>query len=1118
MIKQNNAAEQTLERPKRYFRSIRLDSDIYDINNLSGYALTSHVLYVLGRIEDGLNYNAKERAYTLTGPYGSGKSAFALFLSHLLDNRNDENLNMAFAILSKKDQILATSFANTLGNHGLFPVVLTLRRAPLAHSILDGLIRALQKERQSKMVRSLISEIRNDLLSNQLSSQIVKMRIEAFISVLPKHYKGMMLVLDELGKALEYTARYTGEDVYLLQELAEYASRSGEKPFLLIGILHQAFEQYGEYLNYAARQEWAKVQGRFCDVAFIEPPEQQIRLAVQAITSLNIDKKENDKIKATGITGHIIEKGFIPNGLKPEEILSLAFNAFPLHLTVLLALPYLFKRFAQNERSLFAYLLSSEPFALQDQLTNNCEDLIRLPDLFDYFLANVSGNITKQTYGRRWLEISDALERTPDLILEEVKVLKTIGLLGILGEISFMHPTYEFISLALSDEINNDSVQACLASLQKRSLIVYRRYNKTYKIWEGSDVDIEARLDEGRRKTQGLLLAEDLQNFLLKRPMVARRHSHELGAMRFFELRYLDSIVLSKHLLPTEGIDGTVVCCLPSTQGQVSTFVDWMKNEDISQLKNVLIVVPQQIGAIRDAASELRAIYWVWQNTPELRDDRIARRELAERTSQIEQQLTQAVQHLLDPRPEPLGSNAKWYYLGKKQEQVVNLRGISELLSEVMDHVYHKSPRIKNELINKRGISSAASGARRNLVERMLTNERDPLLGIEGYPPERSIYESVLMAGGLHQHGDISWQLPSKEMDPLNLLPTFNYMEQLIFGSMEEPYPLDILLKELSSPPFGIMDGLFPVILVAFLLSYSNEISLYREGVFIPEPQIADFEVLMRRPELYSIMGSRLQGERKHLVRRIANSLNVKPTTLSVARSLINMVRTLPDHAWRTRNLPEPVLKLRTVIEQARSPERLLFIDIPQALDEQPFTDEPVDSENHINSFFAKLNQAIQEWSSITQARINHAENLLLSACDLPTGKKGWQDLIKTAHIIKDKPCNSDLKPFINRLTVENDLRAIIDSVLAQVAGRPPRSWTDTEVANFPTQAQQIGELFVATTQMYSVLSEKDEVACNELLNKFKSQLNNEAPSHIIKVALSRLLQNIDNFKGEDYE
>ena len=95
---------------------------------------------------------------------------------------------------------------------------------------------------------------------------------------------GLILVVDELGKFLEYAAQHPSRgDMFVLQSLAEFAARSEEAPLLLLTMLHQAFEQYAQRLEQSHREEWSKVQGRFEDVAFIEPTEQVLRLIGDAI-------------------------------------------------------------------------------------------------------------------------------------------------------------------------------------------------------------------------------------------------------------------------------------------------------------------------------------------------------------------------------------------------------------------------------------------------------------------------------------------------------------------------------------------------------------------------------------------------------------------------------------------------------------------------------------------------------------------------------------------------------------------------------------------------------------------------------------------------------------------
>ena len=67
-----------------------------------------------------------------------------------------------------------------------------------------------------------------------------------------------------MGKYLEEATRQGG-DIHFFQELAELASRTKGR-LVVLGILHQSFEQYASRLGEKTRKEWAKVQGRYVDI------------------------------------------------------------------------------------------------------------------------------------------------------------------------------------------------------------------------------------------------------------------------------------------------------------------------------------------------------------------------------------------------------------------------------------------------------------------------------------------------------------------------------------------------------------------------------------------------------------------------------------------------------------------------------------------------------------------------------------------------------------------------------------------------------------------------------------------------------------------------------------
>src|SRR5262249_55876837 len=145
-------------------------------------------------------------------------------------------------------------------------------------------------------------------------------------------------------------------------------------------------------LDSKMQREWSKVQGRFEDIAFQEPPNQQLRLLAKTI-EYSEDKQLKIAVNsAKELATKIAKNDWCPPLLKSEELVKLCLNTYPIHPTTLVALPYLFRRLAQNERSIFVYLASHEPEGFQEFISKNeINTFIRLPDLFNYLSANFQG-------------------------------------------------------------------------------------------------------------------------------------------------------------------------------------------------------------------------------------------------------------------------------------------------------------------------------------------------------------------------------------------------------------------------------------------------------------------------------------------------------------------------------------------------------------------------------------------------------------------------------------------------------------------------------------------------------------------------------------------------------
>ena len=215
-------------------------------------------------------------------------------------------------------------------------------------------------------------------------------------------HSGVLLVLDELGKFLEYASLHPDqEDVYVLQRLAESAARSGDYPLMVVGLLHQGFRTYAERLPSTARLEWDKVAGRYEEIAFDQPLAHVSALVVGAL-NVDVDQVPRDvRVASRGVQNATAATGWCGTVGEFAPPVSL----YPLHPTVLPVLVRFFALYGQHERSLFSFLLSSEPFGLQafaDRVASR-ENWYRLPDFYDYVRAVFGHRLAGTSYRSHWL-------------------------------------------------------------------------------------------------------------------------------------------------------------------------------------------------------------------------------------------------------------------------------------------------------------------------------------------------------------------------------------------------------------------------------------------------------------------------------------------------------------------------------------------------------------------------------------------------------------------------------------------------------------------------------------------------------------------------------------------
>ncbi|MGH9427508.1 MAG: hypothetical protein ACRD2L_14550, partial [Terriglobia bacterium] len=387
-----------------------------------------------------------QRAWRMTGDYGSGKSTFALLLAHWFAGREN-------GLPSQVRKVVGIDLHDLSRPH-FVPVLVTCSRQSLGSSILSTIYRTITEMYGRGTKLKLALEVQSLIEAKQEppESQTLQLVLDFNSQIIADSKgKGLLLILDELGKFLEFAALHPErQDVFLLQCLAEAASRSGDEPLFIVSLLHQGFNTYADQLNQSAQREWEKVAGRFEEIVFDQPVEQIANLIASA---LNVSTAEIPKLQSLQLRQAMegtIRLGWF--GSAPaKSLLDLATRLYPLHPTVPPILIRTFRRFGQNERSLFSFLVSNEPFGLQSFSGKRlCEgSLYRLHNFYDYVRTNFGHRIASQSYRSHWNLIDSVIESfvTEDEL--QIKVLKTVGILNLINDGDLM-PTEDSVVCALA--------------------------------------------------------------------------------------------------------------------------------------------------------------------------------------------------------------------------------------------------------------------------------------------------------------------------------------------------------------------------------------------------------------------------------------------------------------------------------------------------------------------------------------------------------------------------------------------------------------------------------------------------------------------------------------------
>ena len=1021
----------------RFARSANLERDAGRSEPLDGYLVTPRALDVIGRITDAALAGTAGGAWSLTGPYGSGKSSLGLLL-HAAFGPAGPAREMALDRIAEASPEAA---ANLLAAHrhrgterdGFQRGLVTADREPIAAALARCLASAAERERErgkTEVSRATATRFEGTR-SRPTSAGAVVETARRLAAERP-----LLLVVDEFGKALEAVRDGGDADPYVLQQLAEAGQGTG-LPIFLLTLQHLAFEDTLTGADAARRREWAKVQGRFEDVAYVETPA-----ATRAmIASVFVHRDGAFESRSRRWAGREVRK-LAALGIAVSDRETLA-ACYPLHPLAALVLPALTSRYGQHERTLFSFLAGPDPSGAAKFLERTAPPAARTPlpslgldAVYDYFVGGGAASAAALSQSSRWTEVATRLRDVHGLTRRQARLAKSIALLNLVSTGGTLRASREVLLLA------EPRGEPDLAALEARGVITWRDFAGEYRIWQGAETDVRRLLETCRARLAPQALADLLATASPPPPAVAARHSAKNELLRVFAYRFAGSGDPPRRPDAFAPHDGEILLFVGPPESAPQTAVP----EDG---KPVVLALPNNVDELDRAAREAAAVRMALDE-PAIAGDPVARGEFHERLVHARA----AFDHTLAAAFR--GDACRFFLLGPGgREELRGGRG-SAALSRAADRAYPDTPVLRNEMLQRTDLTSQAAKARRELLDAMIERSAEKDLGLAGYGPEVAMYRAALLKTGLHRRaagGGWEFQRPGRQG---RLRPAWDVVAGDFFAEARfRRVNLRALTEALLLPPVGMKPGAAPVFLTAVLLAHRDEIALYEHGTFKPALTSELCERLVKNPAHFEIKHfAAAAGARAELIAALAGELGIRPqdperqagSLVAVLRRLVSAARRWERFTRRTERLGDDARAVRDALFTAVEPDVFLFETLPAALGLPP-------AEAGAKAYPEARRLAQRVAGAMAEVE-GHREHLLTRLCDLlleESGATAREAVVRQAAALGDGVLDPEVRAFV--LTLANDAAESdqdwANAVATVVAKKAPAEWADADFDRF---------------------------------------------------------------------
>ncbi len=982
--------------------SINLEYDLNRREKVLKYIPTEQSVSILGTYLRSFYYNndTQNRATVLVGPYGRGKSHLLLVLSALTSmdtfgsdqQESESNLQILKKIcerISSVDreigalalQVVETRIrtlpiiinSNTTDINQAFLVAISeaLSRAGIKNLLpktnFDAAYSVIQRweEGYPEAIKRLAKELRNEKCTieelkigllqynrdayhqfcqcytsiaagtefNPLTNMdVVKLYLAVTQALCEQtEYSGINIIFDEFSKFLEANLDKSKMlNFKIIQDMAEVAARSGQQQIHFTCVTHK------DILDYSSSDSFKTVEGRFKKVQFISTSEQNYELIANALEKSPMFSAFKEEHKSAFDEVMAATSADVFNDMPREAFLSkVVYGCFPLAPLSAFALLHISELVGQNERTLFTFLAQDAEGALPAFLEQERDEIafITIDQVYDYFEDLLKKEVFNPRVHSVWAKADSALKQAENSI--ERKVVKAIAIINIIAD-DRIKPVPSHLKAALL--LNDTIFSVAIKSLQKTH-ILSQRDSSEYVLLTANGVDIQKSVDNQVKTRIPRINVAEILNIKCALPLVMpREYNDTFCMMRYFKQVYMESSAFLKYknanqLLSEYDCDGIILHII-ETDEKCSKELS-IKIKTFRKAPHIILCMSALQFTSEELLKKLVAI-------DQMKKTEIYRQDLlyGEELEVFEEDLIRQVKTTLSDMFSP-SSKYSYYQNCDGELHISKMADLSHETSKICDAIYSSTPKINNEMVNKRSLNAQNLKSRDLVVAWVLAHSDDAVIPcMDGYGPETSIFKSAFKFTGLDSASQVA---------DAGINNALAEIYQFISSCELHSNNFGVLYQTLIMPPFGMRKGVIPLFIAYALRAYKENVILYFKGKEV-ELSAQVLANINQTPENYLLLIEAGTKARDNYLLALQdmflpyaesgrNSLN---KIYSVVRSMQNWIRSLPEYTKRfqqyyengeVKSIGDEVDILRNgLLKYEINARELLFATFPSAM------------------------------------------------------------------------------------------------------------------------------------------------------------------------------------------